>query len=176
MATRQVMGIWLGSITLLWALQPLLWSHARGVLALSLITVLLALAAWGCKLPLLTIWSGAIGLCNLTLALVLTSQPPNLWAGLGSGLTLLAMLDGSHRFSYISTCHLTPGVLMACLRVFVQLSGLALAAGITLSLLIPLAYQSIAASAAGALTITGACLFVGLFTLFLLLANRDTMR
>lgn len=176
MATRQIIGIWLGSITLLWALQPLLWSHARGVLALSLITALLALAAWGFNLPVLTTWSGAVGLCNLTLALLLTSQPPNLWAGLGAGINLLAMLDGSHRFTYLSACQLTPGVLTACLRIFVQLSGITLAAGVTLSLVIPLAYQSIAASAAGALTITGACLFVGFLTLFLLLTNRDTIR
>lgn len=176
MATRQVMGVWLVVITLLWALQPLLWSHARGVLTLSLITVLLAFAAWGFNLPLLTTWSGAVGLCNLTLALILAAQPPNLWAGLGAGLTLLALLDSSHRFSYFSTCQLMPGVLMAYLRVFVQLSGLTLATGITLSLVVPLAYQSIAASAAGALTITGACLFVVLLTLFLLLANRNAIR
>ena len=170
------MGVWLGVITLLWALQPLLWSQARGVLALSLITALLALAAWGFKLPVLTTWSGAVGLCNLTLALLLTSQPPNLWAGLGAGITLLAMLDGSHRFAYISACQLTPGVLMACLRVFVQLSGLVLVVGVALSLMVPLAYQSIGTSAAGALTITGACLFVGFISLFLLRANRDSMR
>jgi hypothetical protein len=169
------MGIWLGGITLLWALQPLMWSHARGVLTLSLVTVLLALIAWGAKLPVLTTWSGAVGLCNLTLALLLTSQPPNLWAGLGAGITLLAMLDGSHRFTYISACQLTPGVLTACLRAFVQLSCLVLAAGVILSLVIPMAYQSIGASAAGVLTITGACLFVGFITLFLLRANRDTM-
>lgn len=176
MATRQIIGVWLGGITLLWALQPLLWSHARGVLALSLITVLLALAARGFTLPVLTTWSGAVGLCNLTLALILTSQPPNLWAGIGAGLTLLAMLDGSHRFAYISVCQLTPGVLTACLRAFVRISGLALATGLTLSLVIPLAYQSIAASAAGALTITGACLFVGFLALFLLRSNRDSIR
>lgn len=176
MATRQIMSVWLGGITLLWALQPLLWSHARGVLILSIVTVLLALIAQAFKLPVLTTWSGAVGLCNLTLALVLTSQPPNLWAGLATGLNLLAMLDSSHRSAYISVCQLTPGVLTACLRVFIQLSTLALAAGILLSLIIPLVYQTINTSAAGALTITGACLVVGFFSLFLLRANRDTMR
>lgn len=176
MATRQIMGAWLGVITLLWALQPLLWSHARGVLALSFVTLLLAIIAWSFKLPILTAWSGAVGLCNLTLALVLTSQPPNLWAGLSAGLILFATLDGSHRFTYISACQLTPGVLTACLRVFMQLSGLALAAGVLLSLMIPLAYQSISTSAAGALTITGACLVAAFLTLFLLRANRDSMR
>ena len=176
MAARQIMGAWLGAMTLLWALQPLLWSHARGVVVLSFVTLLLAFIAWGFKLPLLTTWSGAVGLCNLTLALVLTSQPPNLWAGLSAGLVLLAMLDGSQRFAYISVCQLTPGVLAACLRAFIQLSGLALAAGILLSLMIPLAYQSIRASAAGALTITGACLVAAFLALFLLRANRDSLR
>jgi hypothetical protein len=63
MATRQIMSVWLGGITLLWALQPLLWSHARGVLILSIVTVLLALMAQAFKLPVLTTWSGAVGLC-----------------------------------------------------------------------------------------------------------------
>jgi hypothetical protein len=175
MATHQIMRLWLGGITLLWALQPLLWSHARGVLTLSLVTVLLALIALSFKLPLLTTWSAAVGLCNLTLALLLSSQPPNLWAGLGAGVTLLAMLDSSHRFAYISVCQLTPGVLTSCLRVFIQLSSLALAAGVLLSLIIPLAYQSISASAAGMLTISGACLVAGFTALFLLRANHDSM-
>ena len=72
-ASKIGLAIWLGGVTLLWALQPLLWSHARGVLVLSIVTALLALLAWLIKLPLLITWSGAVGLCNLTLALILTS-------------------------------------------------------------------------------------------------------
>ncbi|MCZ6872697.1 MAG: hypothetical protein O7G88_04075 [bacterium] len=173
MATRQTsLDIWLGCITILWALQPLLWSQARGVFAFSLATALLAFAAWCFSLPVLMTWSGAVGLCNLTLALVLSAQAPNLWAGLSAGITLLAMLDGNHRFTYLRYCQITPGVLTAFLNVFVQLSGLTLAVGITLSLFIPMTRQSIAASAASVLTITGACLLIAFLSLFLLHTNR----
>lgn len=175
MATRQIgLDIWLGCITLLWALQPLLWSQARGVFALSLGTALLAFAAWCFSLPVLMIWSGAVGLCNLTLALVLSAQAPNLWAGLSTGITLLAMLDGNHRFTYLRYCQITPGVLTAFLSVFMQLSGLTLAVGVTLSLFIPITRQSIAVPAAGILTIAGACMLIVFLSLFLLSANRTS--
>ncbi len=171
-ASKIGLGIWLGGVTLLWALQPLLWSHARGVLVLSIVTALLALLAWLFKLPLLITWSGAVGLCNLTLALILTSQPPNLWAGLSAGITLLALMDGSHRFTYLRHCWLAPGVVMALLSPFVLLSGLTLAVGMALSFIIPLAHQSVGTSAAGFVTITGACLLVGFLALFLLRTSR----
>jgi hypothetical protein len=167
------LSVWLGSITLFWALHPLLLSHARGVLVLSVVTATLALLGWLTGLSLLVIWSAGLGLCNLTLALVLTSYPPNLWAGLSAGITLYALVDGSHRFTYLRRCWLAPGVIAAILGTFVRISGLTFVAGIMLGLLIvSLEYQPVDASTIKLLTLTGVCMFVGFLAIFLLYTSR----
>jgi hypothetical protein len=122
---------------------------------------------------LLVVWSGALGLFNLTLTLVLTSQPPNLWVGLSAGITLLALLDGSQRWAYLRHCRVEPGVLAVWLGVFLRLTGLSLVAGITLALLVVnLPTQGEITSSAALLTIAGAGLFVGLLALLLLYTSR----
>jgi hypothetical protein len=172
-ASKIGLHVWLGSITVLWSLQPLLLSHARGVLVLGMVTAMLALLGWLTGWSLLVVWSGGLGLCNLTLALVLTSHPPDLWVGLSAGITLLALLDGSHRLAYLRHCRLTPGVMAALLGTFVRLSGLTLVAGLVLGLLlVPLGQQSAGTTLAGLLTIAGACLFVGSLAAFLLYTSR----
>ena len=161
-ASKTGLGCWLGLITLLWSLYPLLFSQARGVLMLATLTGVLALVGWLSGIQPLVVWSGGLGLLNLTLTLVLTAQPPNLWLGLSAGITLLALLDGSHRFAYLRHCQVAPGVLAVVLRVFLRITGLSLAAGVALALLVVnLPNQGAVASAAGLLTIAGAGLFVG---------------
>ncbi|MGQ4808002.1 hypothetical protein NKDENANG_01369 [Candidatus Entotheonellaceae bacterium PAL068K] len=174
MATSKIgLNIWLGSITVLWSLQPLLLSHARGAVILSLLTALLAMLGWLIGVVPLVIWSGALGLCNLTLALMMASHPPSLWTGLGAGITLLALVDGCHRFTYLKRCWLAPGALAALLGTFVRISGLTLAMGMALGLLvIALGHQPVAASATGLVTIAGVCLFVGFLALFLFYTSR----
>jgi hypothetical protein len=174
MATGKIgLSIWLGTLTIIWSLYPLLFSQARGILVFSLLTATLALAGWLTGLSLLVIWSGGLGLCNLTLALVLTAYPPNLWAGLSAGLILLALIDSSYRFTYIKHCWLTPGTVAILLRTFVHISGLTLAVGIVLgALLILLGQQPLAASATSLLTLTGACLFIGFLAAFLLYTDH----
>ena len=94
MATSKIgIGIWMGCITVLWSLLPVLLSPARGTIILSLLVVLLAGFAWLTGIAPLLIWSGAVGLGNLTLALVMTSYPPSLWTGLGAGMTLLTLVS-----------------------------------------------------------------------------------
>lgn len=175
MATSKIgLSLWLGAITVIWSLYPLLFAHVRGVLVLSLLTAALALFGWVSGLSLLVIWSGGLGLCNLTLALTLTSYPPNLWVGLSAGLILLALLDGSHRFSYLRHCWLPPGMVTIMLRPFVSISSLTLAVGVILgTLLAPLGRQPLAASATSLLTIIGACMFVGFLAIFLLYTSRQ---
>ena len=124
-------------------------------------------------MPLLVVWSGALGLFNLTLTLVITAEPPNVWLGLSAGITLLALLDGSQRFAYLKHCYVVPGVLTAWLTVFMRIAGLSLAAGIALVLLVVnLPTQGGIASGAGVLTIVGASLFVGVLALLLLYTSR----
>ena len=61
-----------------------------------------------------------VGLSNLTLALILSAHPPDFWVGLSAGLTLLALLDGNQRFSYLRHCHLESGVLAVMLDTFIR--------------------------------------------------------
>ena len=174
MATSKIgLGIWLGGITALWSLYPLLIMHTRGVLVLGVVTAILALSGWLIGFPLLVIWSGAVGLGNLTLALVLTSHPPNLWTGLSAGITLLALVDGSHRFTYLKHCWRVPRVIATLLGTFVRLSGLTLAIGMLLGLLIvSLGHEPLAASDTGWLILAGACLFAGFLAIFLFYTSR----
>ncbi|MGH8065975.1 MAG: hypothetical protein ACRERE_12245 [Candidatus Entotheonellia bacterium] len=172
-AHKAGLACWLGLITLLWSLYPLLFSQARGVVMLVILTGGLALFGWMTGTQFLVAWSGGLGLFNLTLTLVITAQPPNLWVGLSAGITLLALLDGSQRFAYLRHCQVEPGVLTAWLGVFMRLTGLSLMAGIALALLVVnLPTQGEIASAAGLLTIAGASLFVGVLALLLLYTSR----
>jgi hypothetical protein len=172
-AHKTGLACWLGLITLLWSLYPLLFSQARGVVMLAILTGGVALFGWMTGAQFLVAWSGGLGLFNLTLTLVITARPPNLWVGLSAGITLLALLDGSQRFAYLRHCHVEPGVLTAWLGVFMRLTGLSLMAGIALALLVVnLPTQGEIASAAGLLTIAGASLFVGVLALLLLYTSR----
>jgi hypothetical protein len=172
-ASKAGVGGWLGLVTLVWALHPLLFSRERGVLLLMALTALLALAGWLLELPFLVAWSGSLGLVNLTLALALAGQPPRVWVGLSAGLALLALLDGSQRFAYVRRCRIEPRALAAWVGVFVRLGGLSLLAGLALTLLVvQLAGPSPLATAAGPLTIAAAGAFVGVVALFLLYTGR----
>jgi hypothetical protein len=163
----------LGLMTLLWALYPLLFSQARGIVVLIILTGALALFGWVTGTQVLVVWSGALGLFNLSLTLVITAQPPNVWMGLSAGITLLALLDGSQRFAYVRHCHVEPGVLTAWLAVFIRIAGLSLAAGIALVLLVvSLPTRGGMASGMGMLTVVGASLFVGVLALLLLYTSR----
>jgi hypothetical protein len=174
MAAHKIgLACWLGLMTLLWALYPLLFSQARGIIVLTILTGGLAIFGWVTGMPLLVVWSGALGLFNLTLTLVITAQPPNVWLGLSAGITLLALLDGSQRFAYLKHCYVQPGVLTVWLTVFMRIAGLSLAAGIALVLLaVNLPIQGRMASGAGVLAIVGAGLFVGVLALLLLYTSR----
>jgi hypothetical protein len=174
MAAHKIgLACWLGLMTLLWSLYPLLLSQSRGIIILAILTGGLALFGWVSGMQLPVVWSGAVGLFNLTLALLISSQPPNVWLGLSAGITLLALLDGSQRFGYLRHCHVEPGVLTVWLAVFMRLSGLSLAAGFALVVLVVnLPTQGGIASGAGVLTIVGASLFVGVLALLLLYTNR----
>ena len=172
-ASKAGMACWLGLITLLWSLHPLLFSQQRAVLVLVVGTGVLALLGWLLDMQALVAWSGGLGLVNLTITLMLTAQPVNLWVGLSAGITLFALLDGSQRFAYLRRCQVEPGVLMAFLGVFLRLSGLSMASGIALALLVVnLPTQGAVASTAGLLTIAGAGRFVGAVALFLLYSSR----
>src|SRR5215510_16418885 len=89
-----ILSFWLGVLTLLWACHPLLLSQARGIVVLALFAGVLAGLGGLTGVRLLIVWSGGVGVVNLTLALLLIASPPNLWIGLSAGLTLLALLDG----------------------------------------------------------------------------------
>jgi hypothetical protein len=172
-ASKTGLGCWLGLITLLWSLHPLLFSQARGVVMLMVLTGVLALVGWLASIQPLVVWSGGLGLLNLTLSLVVTAHPPNLWVGLSAGIILLALLDGSHRFAYLRHCQVEPGALAVWLGMFMRITGLSLAAGIALALLIVnLPNQGAVAIGAGLLTIAGAAMFVGAVALFLLYTSR----
>ena len=173
MATRQIgVEIWVGSLALCWSGYPLLFSHAQGVVVLSVITAILAILGCVTGWQPVVMWSGAIGLGNLTLALLVTASPPNLWVGLSAGIVLLALVDGSHRLTYLRQCWLAPGVLPELCSTFVRLSGLTLGVGFLLGmLLIPLGHFSIATTT-GVMTIVGACLFVGALAVFLRYTSR----
>jgi hypothetical protein len=173
MAARQIgLEICVAGLALCWSAYPLLFAQAQGIVMLSAITALLALLGLVAGWQPVVMWSGGLGLCNLTLALLVTSSPPNLWVGLSAGIVLLALVDGSHRLTYLRQCWLAPGVLTVLLGTFVRLSGLTLSIGLLLGLLlIPLGYFSVA-TATGAVTIVGACLLVGTLAVFLLCTSR----
>lgn len=172
-ASKIGLALWLGLITLLWSLHPLLFSQTRVVLVLMSLTGALALGGWLTSVQPLVVWSGGVGLLNLTLALVLSQQPPNLWLGLSAGITLLALLDGSQRFAYLRHCQVEPGVLAVLLGGFVRISGLSLAVGISLTwVVVNLSDPTPDSATAGLLTIAGAAMFVGLLGVFLLYTNR----
>jgi len=176
-AHKTGLACWLGLSTLLWSGYPLLFSQARGIVMLVILTGGLALSGWLTGIPLLVVGSGGLGLLTLTLTLVITAQPPNLWLGLSAGITLLALLDGSQRFAYLRYCHVEPRVLTAWLRVFMRITGLSLLAGIALALLVVnLPTQGEVASLAGLLTIAGASLFVAVLALLLLYTSRGQAR
>jgi hypothetical protein len=172
-ASKTGVACWLALITLLWSLYPLLFSQARGVIVLMILTGGLASLGWVTGIQFLVVWGGAIGLFNLTLTLVITAQSPSLWVGLSAGVTLLALLDGSQRFAYLRHCQVEPGVLARWLAMYIRLAGFSLAAGIALVLLVVnLPAQGEVASTAGLLTIAGASLFVGVLALLLLYTGR----
>jgi hypothetical protein len=121
----------------------------------------------------LVVWSGGVGVVNLTLALLLTASPPNLWLGLSAGLTLLALLDGNQCAAYLRHCQVGPGVLAQLFGSLVRLSGWSLAAGISIGYLVTAFYAPHRDSvAAEYMTILGAAVFVGFFAAFLLATSR----
>jgi hypothetical protein len=172
-ASKAGMACWLGLITLLWSLYPLVFFRHRGIVVLMVLTAALALAGWLMGVQSLVVGSGGLGLVNLSLALVLTAQPPNLWVGLSAGIILLALLDGSQRFAYLRHCQVEPGVLTAFLGVYLRITGLSFASGLALTLLVvTVPTHGIFVSAAGLLTIAGAGLFVGVLAAFLFYTSR----
>ena len=166
---RIVLSLWLGCLTLLWSCQPLLFSQARGIVVLTLFTSVLAGLGSFTGVCLLVVWSGAIGLVNLTLALLLTASPPNLWIGLSAGLTLLALLDGNQCVAYLWHCQVESGVLAQLSGTLVRLSGWSLAAGVSVGYLVTMLYAPrLDTVAAGYMTILGAGVLVGFLAAFLL--------
>ena len=168
-----VLSLWLGLLTLLWACHPLLLSQARGIVVLALFAGVLAGLGGLTGIRLLVVWSGGVGVVNLTLALLLTASPPNLWVGLSAGLTLLALLDGNQCVAYLWHCQVGPGVLAELFGTLVRLSGWSLAAGISVGYLVTALYAlRMDTVAAGYITILGAGVFVGFFAAFLLVTSR----
>jgi len=171
--TQVVVRLWVGLITLLWSCQPLLLSQARGIMVLALFSGVLAVLGGLTSVRLLVVWSGGVGLLNLTLALLLTASPPHLWVGLSAGLTLLALLDGHQCLAYLRHCQVGPGVVAALCGALVRLSGLSLAAGVGVGgLVTALHAPGVDTAAAGYMTIMGAGVFVGFFAAFLLITSR----
>ena len=168
-----VLSLWLGLLTLLWACHPLLLSQARGIVVLALFAGVLAGLGGLTGVRLLVVWSGGVGMVNLTLALLLTASPPNLWVGLSAGLTLLALLDGNQCVAYLWHCQVGPGVLAELFGTLVRLSGWSLAAGVSMGYLVTALYAPrMDTVAAGYITILGAGVFVGFFAAFLLVTSR----
>ena len=172
---RVILSLWLGLLTLLWSCHPFLVSQARGIVVLALFAGVLAGLGGLTGVRLLVVWSGAVGLLNLTLALLLTAAAPNLWVGLSAGLTLLALLDGNQCVAYLWHCQVGPGVLTQLFGTLVRLSGWSLAAGVSVGYLVMALYAPrMDTVAAGYLTILGAGVFVGFFAAFLLATSRWT--
>jgi hypothetical protein len=164
-----VLSLWLGLLTLLWSCHPLLISQARGIVVLALLAGVLAGLGGLTGVRLLVVWSAGVGLVNLTLALLLTASPPNLWVGLSAGLTLLALLDGNQCVAYLWHCQVGPGVLTQLFGTLVRLSGWSLAAGVSIGYLVTALYAPrLDTLAAGYMTLLGAAAFVGFFAAFLL--------
>jgi len=170
---RVVLSLWLGLLTLLWSCHPLLVSQARGIVVLALFAGGLAGLGGLTGVRLLVVWSGAVGVVNLTLALLLTTSPPNLWVGLSAGLTLLALLDGNQCVAYLWHCQVGPGVLAQLFGTLVRLSGWSLSAGVSVGYLVTALYAPrMDTVAAGYLTILGAGVLVGFFAAFLFATSR----
>jgi hypothetical protein len=174
MATGKIaLTIWLGLAIALWTLHPLLFAQARGIQLLAVLTGLLAAWGWLGGSAVLMFWSALTGLINATLALLLSAHPPNLWVGLSAGLLLFALLDGHQRWVYVRHCELEPGMFIGMLEPFIRVSALAIVVGFAMgTLLIALNALPFQASYVGVLTISGAALFAGSFSLFLLYTNR----
>jgi len=174
MLFKQVaLSLWLGLLTLLWSCHPFLVSQARGIVVLALFAGVLAGLGGLTGVRLLVVWSGGVGMVNLTLALLLTASPPNLWVGLSAGLTLLALLDGNQCVAYLWHCQVEPGVSAQLFGTLVRLSGWSLAAGISVGYLVIALYAPrLDTVAAGYMTILGAGVFVGFFAAFLLATSR----
>ncbi|HEY5866570.1 MAG TPA: hypothetical protein VI542_13635 [Candidatus Tectomicrobia bacterium] len=175
---RVILSLWLGVLTLLWSCQPLLISSARGIVVLALFTGVLAGLGALTGLRVLVVWSGGLGMLNLTLALLLTGSPPYLWTGLSAGLTLLALLDGNQCVAYLWYCEVGPGVLTELCGTLIRLSGWSLAAGVSVGYLVTVLYTPhLATAAAGYVTILGAGIFVGFLAAFLLTTSHwSTLR
>ncbi len=140
---------------------------------MAVLTGFFAALGWLGSAPVFIFWSALTGLVNATFALVLTDHPPNLWAGLSTGLLLFALLDGHQRWAYVRRCQLEPGLFMTMLEPFVRVSVLAIAAGLVMgSFLVAFNDVAFPSSYVGILTISGAALFAGALTLFLLYTNR----
>src|SRR5262245_39482736 len=170
---QTVLSLWVGLLTLLWSCQPLLISQARGIVVLALFAGVLAGLGGLTGVRLLVVWSGGVGMVNLTLALLLTVSPPNLWVGLSAGLTLLALLDGNQCVAYLRHCQVGPGVLAELFGTLVRLCGWSLAAGISAGYLATALYAPhVDTVAAGYMTILGSGVFVGFFAAFLLGTSR----
>jgi hypothetical protein len=170
---RVVLSLWLGLLTLLWSCHPLLVSQARGIVVLVLFAGVLAGLGSLTGIRLLVVWSGGVGVVNLTLALLLTASPPNLWIGLSAGLTLLALLDGNQCVAYLWHCQVGPGVLAQLFGTLVRLSGWSLAAGVSVGYLVTALYAPrMDTVAAGYMTMLGAGVFAGFFAAFLLATSR----
>jgi hypothetical protein len=166
-------GIWFGCLVLFWSLYPCVFTQARSVFILGIITALLGLLGGFFSAPVLVAWSGGAGLCNLTLALLLSSHPADLWVGLSAGIILLALVDSGQRLTYLRHCWLGPGVVVTLLRPFVCLSGVTVLVGVGVGLLVfYLSTQVANAAASGFLTVIGACLLAGFLALFLLYTNH----
>jgi hypothetical protein len=170
---RVVLSLWLGLLTLLWSCHPLLVSQARGIVVLALCAGVLAGLGGLTSVRLLVVWSGGVGVVNLTLALLLTASPPNLWIGLSAGLTLLALLDGNQCVAYLWHCQVGPGVRAQLFGTLVRLSGWSLAAGVSVGYLVMVLYAPrMDTVAAGYMTMLGAGVLVGFFAAFLLATSR----
>jgi hypothetical protein len=171
--TRVILGLWLGVLTVLWSCHPLLVSQARGIVVLALFAGIFAGLGSLTGVRPLVVWSGGIGVVNLTLALLLTASPPHLWLGLSAGLTLLALLDGDQCVAYLRHCQVGPGVLAQLFGTLVRLSGWSLAAGVSVGYLVTALYiPRLDTVVAGYMTILGAAVFVGFFAAFLLATSR----
>jgi hypothetical protein len=170
---RIVLSLWLGWLTLLWACHPLLVSQARGIVVLALFAGVLAGLGGLTGVRPLVVWSGGVGLVNLTLALLLTASAPQLWVGLSAGLTLLALLDGNQCVAYLWHCQMGPGVLPQLCGTLVRLSCWSLTAGVSVGYLVMALYAPrLDTVAAGYVTMLGAAVFVGFFAAFLLITSR----
>ncbi|MGE3536665.1 MAG: hypothetical protein AB7N91_04400 [Candidatus Tectimicrobiota bacterium] len=168
-------GAWLGCLALLWALHPVLLSQARGIVLLACLSLATAWLGLLLGIPLWVVWSAGLGVLNLTLALLVSGHPTDLWLGLSAGVVLLGLLDGQYSLLAMRQAQVEPGVLTVFLKAFLHLSGWSLLIGLALGLLVlQLASQRLPARAAGYLTIVGAGLFVGFFAAFLVLTGRWT--